>query len=96
MTIGHNSSEVEGEQLRSFVERIETLEAEIRDRNDDKKSVYDEAKSSGFDTKIIKKVVAIRRQDTAKRIEEETILGLYLEALGMDDATHVRAHGAGR
>ncbi len=84
--IGHNSNggEVNPGHLRAFVERLERMDEEIKALNDDKKDIYAEAKSAGFDTKIIKKVVAIRRQDRDKRVEEETILGLYLSALGME------------
>ena len=82
-SIGHNS-EVNAGHLQAFVERIESVESEINDRNDDKKEIYQEVRSAGFDAKIVKKIVAIRRQDQDKRIEEETTLGLYLSALGMD------------
>jgi uncharacterized protein (UPF0335 family) len=81
--IGHNSSTVNDGELRAFVERIERMNEEITERNSDKKEIFAEAKSSGYDTKILKKVVSIRAQDRDKRIEEETILDLYLSALGM-------------
>jgi uncharacterized protein (UPF0335 family) len=77
------SAGVESGQLRAFVERIERIEEEIKAGNDDKRDIYAEAKGQGFDTKILKKVVAIRRQDENKRREEAEILGLYLSALGM-------------
>ena len=73
---------VAADLIRSIVDRVERLESEIRDRNEDKSAVYQEAKSAGLDPRIIKKVVAIRRQDRDKRIEEETVLGLYLAAVG--------------
>ena len=76
------TEEVNPGHLRAFVERIEVLETEIKDRNEDKSAVYQEAKSAGFDPRIIKKVVAIRRQDRDKRIEEITLVDLYLTALG--------------
>lgn len=71
------------EQLRSFVERLERLEEEIAAINDDKKSVYAEAKGTGFDVKIIREVLKIRRQDKSEREEREAVLDLYLQALGM-------------
>jgi uncharacterized protein (UPF0335 family) len=74
---------VEGGQLRAFVERIERLEEEKRTIADDIKDVYAEAKGNGFDVKIMRKVVSLRRQDLNKRREEEEILDLYLSALGM-------------
>lgn len=82
---GHNSGvhEIAREQLRSFIERIERLDEEVKAINQDKAEVYGEAKSTGFDTKIIKKVIAIRRQDKDQRAEEEAILETYLAALGM-------------
>ncbi len=80
-----DSSVVNGSHLRAFVERIENLEAEITTMNDDKKEVYAEAKGTGFDTKIIKKIVAMRRVEVNKRKEEAEILDLYMTALGMVD-----------
>ena len=74
---------VESGQLRAFVERIERLEEEKRTIADDIKDVYAEAKGSGFDVKIMRKVVSLRRQDVNKRKEEEEILDIYLSALGM-------------
>jgi uncharacterized protein (UPF0335 family) len=74
---------VESGQLRAFVERIERLEEEKRTIADDIKDVYTEAKGNGFDVKIMRKVVSLRRQDLNKRREEEEILDIYLSALGM-------------
>lgn len=71
------------EQLRAFCERIERLEEEKKTIADDIKDVYSEAKGSGFDTKILKKVIAIRKKDANERAEEEAILETYLAALGM-------------
>ncbi len=71
------------DQLRSFIERIERLEAEKQTIADDIKDVYGEAKSTGFDTKILRKVISIRKQDTDERLEQEAILATYLSALGM-------------
>ena len=70
-------------QLRSFVERVERLEAEIHALNDDKKEVYAEAKGRGFDVPTLKKCIAIRRKDQDKLSEEEALLDVYLRALGM-------------
>lgn len=70
-------------QLRAFIERIERLEEDKRAIADDLKDVYAEAKGTGFDTKAIRTIVKLRRQDTAERQEEETILDLYKAALGM-------------
>ncbi len=68
--------------LKAFIERVERLEEEKRAIADDIKEVYAEAKGNGFDARIMRKVVSLRRMDRDKRIEEETILDLYLSALG--------------
>ena len=73
---------VAADQLKSFVERIERLEEEKQTISDDIKDVYAEAKGNGFDVKVLRKVVRIRKQDRAKRLEEEAILDLYLSAIG--------------
>lgn len=69
-------------QLKAIIERIEKLEEEKKAISDDIKDVYGEAKSTGFDPKIMRKIVSLRRQDKHKRAEEEEILELYLAALG--------------
>ena len=70
-------------QLRSLVERIERLEEEKTTIAGDIKEVYAEAKANGFDTKILRKVVRLRKVDRAEREEEEALIDLYLHALGM-------------
>lgn len=72
------------EHLRSFIERIERLEEEKKALSEDIKDVYGEAKGNGFDVKIMRKIVALRKQDREKRHEEEEILDLYMAALGMN------------
>lgn len=71
------------DQLRAFVERIERLEEEKKAIADDIKEVYAEAKGNGFDTKVLRQVVRIRKQDKNERMEQEAILDLYMHALGM-------------
>lgn len=78
---GHNS--INAPQLRAFIERIERLEEEKRATAEDIKDVYAEAKGTGFDAKIIRKIVSLRRQDVHKRKEEEEILDVYMSALGI-------------
>lgn len=73
-------------QLRSLVERIERLEEEKRALAGDIREVYGEAKANGFDTKILRKVLTIRRKDRDERQEEQAMLDLYLGALGMEGA----------
>jgi uncharacterized protein (UPF0335 family) len=77
------SSEVNAGHLQAFIERIERLEEEKKALASDIKEVYGEAKGHGFDVKIMRKIVSIRKQDRDSRLEEETILDLYLSALGM-------------
>ena len=69
-------------QLKSIIERIERLEEDKANVAADLKEVYAEAKGNGFDTKTLRKVVRFRKQDKAKRQEEEALLDLYLSALG--------------
>lgn len=69
-------------RLKTIVERIERLEEDKAAIMADMKEVYLEAKGEGFDVKIIRKVIRLRKQDTAKRQEEEAILDLYLSAIG--------------
>jgi len=75
--------EVARDQLRSFIERIERLESEKKSIAEDIRDVFGEAKSQGFDTKIMRKVLALRKKDDQERMEEELILDQYLIALGM-------------
>lgn len=74
---------MENNQLKSFVERIEKLEEEKAAIGQDIKDVYAETKGSGFDPKIIKQLVALRKKDAAKRREEQEVLALYMRELGM-------------
>jgi uncharacterized protein (UPF0335 family) len=76
------SASLDGGHLKAFIERIERLEEEKKAIADDIKEVYAEAKGNGYDVKIMRKIVSIRRQDENKRREEEEILDLYLSALG--------------
>jgi uncharacterized protein (UPF0335 family) len=82
---------IEGGQLRSIVERIEHLEEEIRSLNDDKKDVYAEAKSAGFDVKIIREVVRLRREDPKDRDERASLLDAYLHAIETAAPQHQEA-----
>ena len=69
-------------RLKSFLERIERLEEDKAAVSNDLKEVYAEAKGEGFDTKILRKVVRLRKQDKVKRDEEQTLIDLYLSAIG--------------
>ena len=69
-------------QLKSIIERVERLEQEKAEVAEQIKEVFAEAKGNGFDVKVLRKIVRIRKQDRAKRMEEEAILDLYLSAIG--------------
>ena len=75
---------LDANHLQSIVERIEHVERKIADEQEVRREIYAEAKSVGFDPRMIRKAVAMRKQDRAKREEEQAILELYLNALGMD------------
>ena len=78
-------------QLRGLVERIERLEEEKKTIAGDIKEVYAEAKANGFDTKIVRKVVSLRKKEVSEREEEQAILDLYMAALGMIPAETEKA-----
>lgn len=81
--IGHNSDKgISAQRLKSFIERIERLEEEKKNLATDIKEVYAEAKSGGFDTKIMRQVVRMRKIDKADRQEQEALLAIYLDAVG--------------
>jgi len=74
---------VAGERLKSFIERIERLEDEKAALTEDIREVYSEAKGSGFDVKIMRQIIRLRKMDTSDRQEQEAILDTYMSALGM-------------
>lgn len=76
-------SSVAADQLKSIVERLERLLEEVDALKGDIKEVYAEAGANGFDVKTVRKIIALRRKDHDERTEEEAMLTLYLEALGM-------------
>jgi uncharacterized protein (UPF0335 family) len=76
---------VAGERLRAFIQRVERLEEEKKSIADDVREVYAEAKSNGFDPKIMRQVVKLRKMEAADRAEQEALLETYLHALGMMD-----------
>ena len=80
---GDNSGPVAADRLRSIVERIERLDEEKRAISSDIKDIMAEAKSAGFDTKVIRQLIAIRRKDAAEVEEQEMLLEVYKRALGM-------------
>lgn len=85
--IGHNSQPETGgiavERLRNIVERVERLEEERKALGSDIKDIYTEAKSAGFDTKVLRQLISIRKKEAAEVEEQETLLDMYRRALGM-------------
>ncbi|MEX0369944.1 MAG: DUF2312 domain-containing protein [Tateyamaria sp.] len=77
------SYRVTADELRQFIERFERLEVEKKDLADQQKEVMAEAKARGYDTKVMRKVIALRKRDSDDIAEEEAVLELYKEALGM-------------
>ena len=73
--------EIAGDKLRAIIERIERIEEEIKELSEGKKEMYFEAKGNGFDVKILREVIRIRKQDQKKREEQESLLDLYLQAI---------------
>ena len=78
-----NTGGIAADRLRSLVERIERLEEERKALANDIKDIYSEAKSAGFDVKVLRQLIRIRKQELAEVEEQETLLDLYRRALGM-------------
>ena len=74
---------ISGERLRSFIERVERLEEEKKALGDDIREIYSEAKGTGFDIKILRQIIRLRRMDASDRNEMEEVLEVYKRALGM-------------
>ena len=72
---------VAGDRLRSFVERIERIDEDLKAMNDEKKDVFAEAKGEGFDVKILKEVIRLRKEDQNERDERDTMLDIYFSAI---------------
>ena len=72
---------IPGGKIRAFVERIENLDTEIQELNEQKKEVFAEAKGDGFDVKILKEIIKLRKQDQEERDERESMLDLYMRAM---------------
>jgi len=72
---------IPGGRIRSFVERVENLDAELQELNEQKKEVFSEAKAEGFDVRILKEIIKLRKQDKEERDEREGLLDLYMRAM---------------
>ncbi|TQS72499.1 DUF2312 domain-containing protein [Rhodobacteraceae bacterium] len=75
---------VTADELRQFIEQFESLEAEKKDIAEQQKDIMSEAKARGYDTKVLKKIIALRKRDKNDVAEEEAILDIYKQALGME------------
>tara|TARA_B110000503_G_scaffold120500_1_gene183183 strand:- start:461 stop:718 length:258 start_codon:yes stop_codon:yes gene_type:complete len=82
-SVTDTSYRVTAEEIRQFIERMERLDAEKKDIAEQQKEVMAEAKGRGYDTKILRKVIALRKRDQNDIDEEEAVLEMYKEALGM-------------
>ena len=76
---------IPGGRIRSFVERIEHLDTELQELNEQKKEVFAEAKTEGFDVKILKEIIKLRKQDQDERDEHATLLDLYMRAMETEE-----------
>ena len=74
---------VQADRLKSFIERIERLEEERAATSGDIREVYAEAKSSGYDTKVMRQIVKLRKMDSADRQEQQALLDVYMQAVGL-------------
>lgn len=82
--MGHNVGGVAGDRLRAYIERIERLEEEKAALAEDIKDIYCEVKAVGFEAKIVRKIVRLRKQDSQQRREESELIELYKSAIGME------------
>ena len=72
---------IPGGKIRSFVERVENIDNELAELNEQKKEVFAEAKGEGFDVKILREIIKLRKQDQDERDERESLLDLYMRAM---------------
>ena len=82
---------IPGDRIRSFIERIEHIDEEIKALNEGKKEVLSEAKGEGFDVNVLKEILRLRKQDKDERDEHESLLDLYLRAMETPDAERAQA-----
>ena len=80
---------IAGDRIRSFIERIEQIETELKEMTEAKKEIFSEAKGEGFDVKVLKEILKLRKQDQEERDEHETLLDVYMRA--MDEASSAPA-----
>ena len=81
---------IPGGKIRAFVERIENIDAELQELNEQKKEVFAEAKAEGFDVKILKEIIKLRKQDQDERDEHDSLLDLYMRAMEQAEPDKVK------
>jgi uncharacterized protein (UPF0335 family) len=81
---------IPGGKIRAFVERIENIDTELQELNEQKKEVFAEAKAEGFDVKILKEIIKLRKQDQDERDERESLLDLYMRAMEQAEPDKVK------
>ena len=82
---------IPGDRICSFIERIERIDEEIKALNEGKKEVFSEAKGEGFDVKVLREILRLRKQDKDERDEQESLLDLYLKAMESAGASQAKA-----
>ena len=82
---------IAGDRIRSFVERIEHIDEEIKALNEGRKEVFSEAKGEGFDVRVLKEILRLRKQDKDERDEHESLLDLYLRAMETAESPQAKA-----
>ncbi|MGI3899651.1 MAG: DUF2312 domain-containing protein [Janthinobacterium lividum] len=82
---------IAGERIRSFIERVEQIEEELKALNEGKKEVFAEAKGEGFDVKVLKEILKLRKQDKDERDEQESLLDLYMQAMEQGEEPQKKA-----
>jgi uncharacterized protein (UPF0335 family) len=82
---------IPGDRIRSFIERVERIDEEIQALNDGKKEVFAEAKGEGFEVKVLKEILCLRKQDKDERDEQDSLLDLYLRAMESADSSQAKA-----
>jgi uncharacterized protein (UPF0335 family) len=86
-----NPAGIPGDRICSFVERVERIDEEIKALNEGKKEVFAEAKREGFDVKVLKEILRLRKQGKGERDEQESLLDLYLRAMESAGSSQARA-----
>jgi uncharacterized protein (UPF0335 family) len=81
---------IPGGKIRAFIERIENIDTELQELNEQKKEVFAEAKAEGFDVKILKEIIKLRKQDQDERDEHDSLLDLYMRAMEQAEPEKVK------